>query len=241
MKISLISDTHFEFYRDPNLFNNESNADVLVIAGDLDVGSANVIKSLKHFALAYENVVYILGNHESYGSSLAEVSNAISAATRNANIHFLNPGFVRLGDVTFLGGCLWTNFRKDGMAKHVCARNINDFYRIKGFNTDQCSLLHTEHMTFIQEAYSQLPGKKIIVTHFLPCTESIAPEYQGPDLLNYYFANDYGDYISTLKDTTWMFGHSHTKTDIMLGDTRLVANPYGYNKNNDYKECIIEV
>ena len=31
-----------------------------------------------------------------------------------------------------------------------------------------------------------------------------------------------------MSDTTWLFGHTHNATDIMLGDTRVVANPHGY-------------
>lgn len=242
MRISLISDTHFEFYTDPKLFINKSDIDVLVIAGDLAVGKESIISALKKFSPNFKDIIYVLGNHESYGSDYLEVTSYISRFTRNTNIHFLNPGSVTIGNVCFLGGCLWTDFRKDAMAKFVCARNINDFNRIKGFDTDFCAQLHTEHIKYIKEVYSATPTrKKVIVTHFLPCIESIAPEYRGSDLINYYFANDHGDWIADLRDSIWLFGHTHSSVDVQLGDTRCISNPYGYNYNGNYKEMIIEV
>lgn len=243
MKISLISDCHFEFYTDPKLFINKSNVDVLVIAGDLAVGKESIISALKKFSPNFKDIIYVLGNHESYGSDYLEVTSYISRLTRNSNIHFLNPGSITIGNVCFLGGCLWTDFRKDAMAKFMCARNINDFNRIKGFDTDACAALHTEHIKYIKEGYAaHSPLKKVIVTHFLPAIECISPQYRNSkDLINYYFANDYGDWISDLKDTTCLFGHTHDNVDITIGYTRCIANPYGYNANPNYKEMIIEV
>lgn len=241
MKIRLLSDLHLEFYPNPDIYKGPE-ADVLVIAGDLHVGADACWSALKRFADHYERVLYCPGNHECYDkSSLQEFDAKLKQFSDSTRIHYLNPGFVKIGNINFIGASLWTNFRKDKWAKQICASRINDFRLIKNLTTDQAVDTHERHIKFIQEAYSQLEGKKVIFTHFLPAIECIAPEYQGPDLLNYYFASDYGDYISTLKDTTWMFAHTHTPTDIMLGDTRLVANPYGYNKNNDYKECILEI
>lgn len=242
MKISLISDTHFEFHTDPTLFLNKDNVDVLVIAGDLAVGSSNIIHSLERFSKSFKDIVYVLGNHESYGAYLTEISKSIKEATNNTNVHFLDSDYVIIDDVVFFGSTLWTNFRKDAMAQFACARGINDFRRIKGFNTDYCSLLHTEQIKYIKDTYSKFSEyKKVIVTHFLPAVECIAPQYRGPDLLNYYFANDYGDWISELKDTTIMFGHTHDKIDVTIGDTRCVCNPYGYYYNKNYNNLIIEV
>lgn len=242
MKIRLLSDVHHEFYEDKRLYANPGNADVLVVAGDLAVGHDRVWSALKQFGDSHENVCYISGNHEYYGTDIPSFDAYLSRFARNTNIHFLNPGSVVLGGVAFIGANLWTNFRKDAMAKMMCARNINDFNRIKGFDTDYCSMLHTEHIKYIKEAYAATsPHKKVIVTHFLPAIECISAQYRGGDLINYYFANDYGDYISDLHDTTWLFGHTHDNVDVVIGDTRCIANPYGYNANPNYKEMIIEI
>lgn len=242
MRIRLISDVHHEFYEDKSLYANPDNADVLVIAGDLAVGHDRVWSALKQFGETHEKVIFTTGNHEYYGSSIAEVDDYLGRFARGTSISFLNPGHVVLDGVAFIGANLWTNFRKDAMAKFMCARNINDFNRIKGFATDQCDMLHTEHIKYIKEAYAAHSSyKKVIVTHFLPAIECISEQYRGTDLLNYYFANDYGNLIADMSNTTWVFGHTHDNVDVVLGDTRCIANPYGYNLNKSYKEMIIEV
>ena len=241
MKIQLISDVHFEFFEDPKLFNNDHNADVLIIAGDLAVGFDAVWSALKRFGDIYPQVIYTSGNHEYYKQDMYQFNQYLNRFSKGTNIIYLNPGMIKIKDVTFIGATLWTNFRKDRIAKMACARNISDFRLIRGFDTDACDLLHTEHAKYIFDAYAAVEGKKVIVTHFLPAVECIAPEFRGTDLLNYYFANDYGDQIAGMKDTTWLFGHTHSVMDFMLGDTRMIANPYGYNRNPNYKEMIIQL
>lgn len=244
MKIRLLSDLHHEFYHDQLLYE-PLGEDVLVVAGDLTVGATRVIEALKRFADKITNVVYVTGNHEYYNSNMPYVNEAIMKGTHGTNIHFLNPGSITLfadKPVTFIGGTLWSEFNKDAIAKFACSHSINDFNSIKGFSTDKCVELYVEHAKFIKEAYEKLPGKKIIVTHFLPDTACISAQYRGPDPLNTYFANQLGDWISNLKDVPyWLFGHSHTPTNIFIGEVNLIANPYGYYRNPTFKEVIINV
>jgi predicted phosphodiesterase len=241
MKIRLISDIHQEFYEDTSLYKTQGE-DLLVLLGDIHVGTHQVEKTLRKFSEQQETIIYIPGNHEYYRTTIDDFDTSIGLLTRDLGIHLLNPGMVRIGGVTFIGATLWTNFRRNAVAKLACSRSINDFQAIKGFSVDECNLLHEAHSRYIRLAYlAAAEGPKVICTHFLPAVECIAPEYQGPDLINYYFANDYGNYISTLKDTTWLFGHTHTPVDLYIGDTRLIANPYGYNRNPNYKEMILEL
>ena len=67
----------------------------------------------------------------------------------------------------------------------------------------------------------------------MPARECIAPRFRGPDLINDYFANDLGNYIAEMTNAVWLFGHTHDATDIMLGDTRVVANPHGYYNSGE--------
>ena len=242
MKIRLVSDIHQEFYEDTSLYKT-CNEDVLVLLGDLHTGAHQTQKTLRKFReKTQQTIIYIPGNHEYYRTTISDFDAAISLSTRDLGIHLLNPGMVRVGGITFIGATLWSNFRRDGMAKFVCNRGINDFRNIKDFDTDKCADLHEQHIEYIKSAYlAAAEGPRVICTHFLPAVECIAPEYRGPDLINYYFANDYGNYISTLQNTTWLFGHTHTPVDITLGDTRVISNPYGYNKNPNYQEMILQL
>jgi hypothetical protein len=151
------------------------------------------------------------------------------------NVHFLNPGTVTINGVQFVGGTLWTNFAENPISQSVCKRSINDFRQIREFDVNRCAKTYYEHFDFIKDQYEQRKDNKVVVvTHFLPARECIAPRWRGPNLINDYFANNLGEYISTMSNTTWLFGHTHDATDIVLGDTRVAANPPGYyNAMND--------
>jgi hypothetical protein len=146
-----------------------------------------------------------------------------------------------------VGGTLWTNFADNPFSQSAAKRGINDFRQIRDFDVNRCAKTYYEHLDYIQDAYENRGEHKVVVvSHFLPARECIAPRFRGPDLINDYFANNLGEYIATMSDTTWLFGHTHDATDLVLGDTRVVANPHGYyNAMNDgvgfdpYKTIIV--
>lgn len=233
MKIRLLSDLHTEFrlpYKSEPLANYRGE-DVLVLAGDIASGSTNTMEVLKFFkAQGYKHVVYVPGNHEYYGTRVEDFdTKMIDKCAAVEGIHFLNPGSVTIDGVLFIGATLWTHFADDFFAMKAASRNISDFRYIKDFTTDDAAQLYHNHLGFIKNAYEGRGNRKVVVvTHFLPARECIAPRFQGPDLLNDYFANNLGGYISEMSDTTWLFGHTHDAVDKLLGDTRVVANPHGY-------------
>jgi predicted phosphodiesterase len=240
MKIRLLSDVHHEFYEDKRLYSNKGE-DVLVVAGDLNVGHLSCWSALKQFADHVKHVIYVPGNHEYYRQSMVEFDSYMQRFSSGTNIHFLNPGHITLEGVTFIGAALWTNFGDNKFNQVVCTQRINDFRSIRGFSGDVCSALYRDHIAYIRDQYTAVEGKKVIVTHFLPDHACVAPQYRGPDVINHYFANNLGSWISELQDTTWLFGHTHDLVDIVIGDTRVIANPYGYNRNEHYVERLITV
>ena len=241
MKLRLLSDVHYEFFKDSRILK-PLGEDVLVIAGDLDVGHIRVLSALREFAKEVKHVVYVPGNHEYYRQHISEFDDFIQRMTAGTNIHFLNPGHVTLEGVTFIGAALWSEFGNDHIAKFACGRAISDFVTIRNFDTDKCAELYSKHSKYIKEAYEKLPGKKVIVTHFLPDTACISEQYRGPDVINKYFANELGNWIADLKDVPyWLFGHTHDNIDVTIGDTQCIANPYGYNYNGKYKEKLIDL
>lgn len=249
MKIQLLSDLHLEFMTSREarefLFTCHTDADVLVLAGDIAVGRKNVKEALTLLASHYPNIVYVMGNHETYGSSLA-VFNTLGKLGLPDNVHFLNPGSVKIGDVTFIGAPLWTNFREDPIKEMACRYGINDFMRTADASIATYKEMYYRDFDFIEYNYETNPGKKVIVTHFLPADECVDPMFRNPrsEALNAYFANDLGEYIACLSDTTWVFGHTHCSVDMRIGDTRMLCNPCGYpieRQPNFNKHFIFEV
>jgi predicted phosphodiesterase len=238
MKIKLISDVHLEFYKEANSFNVFDRictpADVLVVAGDLHVGRNNVADALNHLSKMYKHVIYTPGNHEFYHSRIDELNGIVDLLA--PNVAYCNPGVVRLDDVTFIVAPLWTNFRSDPLAALAAQAMISDFGLIKDFDTTDCSNLYYKHEQYIKFHYANVPGKKVIVTHFLPAIECVAKRYQSYDnLLNKYFANSLDNWILGLSNVPyWFFGHTHDHIDVTIGETRMIANPFGYPTERNY-------
>jgi hypothetical protein len=213
-------------------------AEVLVLAGDIAVGAKEVSMALYKFSDAYPQVVYLPGNHEFYGQDMQCLDNMVLPA----NVHVLNPGVIKLGDITFIGASLWTNFRNDSFAMHAANRMISDFSRIRNFSPLKAKALFEQHWEFIKFHYGHSSGKKVIVSHFLPAVECISERFRDEGLLNYYFANDLGSEIQDMSDVVWMYGHTHDSGDFMLGDTRMLCNPMGYmghEINSQFKHDVI--
>jgi hypothetical protein len=164
--------------------------DVLVLAGDIASGSTNTMNVIKHFLKqGFPQIVYVAGNHEYYGGDYAEFNAKMeNKCLEFDNVHFLNPGSVTLDGVLFTGGTMWTNFADNPFSQSAAKRGINDFRVIKGFDVNECARTYYKHIDFIKQSYEQRGDNKVVVvTHFLPARECIAPRFRGPDLINDYF------------------------------------------------------
>lgn len=239
MKIRLLSDLHTEFrlpYK-THAMSEYRGEDVLVLAGDIASGSTNTMDVIKFFLdQGFPKVVYVPGNHEYYGTTVQDFNEKMfekCAATPGA--FFLNQNNITFDGVLFIGATLWTNFADNFFSQSAAKRAVNDFRQIRGFTTSHAYDLYYKHLDYIKLHY-ELRGDRrvVVVTHFLPAQECIAPHWRADGgLLNDYFANNLGSMIAEMEDTTWLFGHTHDATDFELGNTRLVCNPHGYYKSGE--------
>ena len=233
MKIRLLSDLHTEFrlpYK-THTMSEYRGEDVLVLAGDIASGSTNTMDVIKFFLdQGFPKVVYVPGNHEYYGSTIKHFDDKLlDLCEQTRNAHFLRPGTVTIDGVMFTGATLWTNFGDNFFCQSAAKRSINDFRQIRNFTTSHAYDLYYKHLDYIKQSYETRGNKPVvIVTHFLPARECIAPRWRDGNLLNDYFANDLGSWIADMENTTWLFGHTHDCTDFEIGSTRLVCNPHGY-------------
>jgi len=69
----------------------------------------------------------------------------------------------------------------------------------------------------------------VVISHFAPHPRTVAEQFQGSPL-NPYFTVDMEQYMGW--EGLWLYGHTHSSCDMMIGDTRLVANPRGYGYEN---------
>ena len=87
---------------------------------------------------------------------------------------------------------------------------------------------------FLKEQVKEYKGRPIIiVTHHAPSPYSISQQYAG-SMLNPAFASNLNEFIiSNPHIRLWCHGHCHNRCDYILGGTRVVCDPFGYNNENN--------
>jgi len=145
MKIAIASDLHLEFGQFE--LTNEQNSDVLVLAGDIFIAKrfesepTNSISEKFHqfFEQAnvlFKDVILIMGNHEHYHGDIATDEEHIrKCISQYKNIHLLERQTIKIGDITFIGGTMWTDCNKNDPQTLMHLRHtMNDFQIIKNSN-----------------------------------------------------------------------------------------------------------
>jgi predicted phosphodiesterase len=253
MKLWLMSDTHLESTKGWDLPppDERPDYDVLVMAGDLIPRMERGVAWLLD-RVSDRPCVYVHGNHEGYGTDLGRTIEKAKMAAAGTNVHVLERETIRLGDITFAGCCLWTDFALRGdpqRAMTIAADRMNDYRRIRTddyrhrFRPHHALTLHTESMAFL-ESEMRKPrgnGRLVVVTHFAPIPEMSA-EYGGSGNdpgLDPSYRSDLTRLMSPAPDDgrgalrpadIWCFGHTHESFNAVIGSTRVVSNAKGYGR-----------
>jgi Icc-related predicted phosphoesterase len=202
---------------------------------------------LKRCSFQFSHVVYIAGNHEFYhGKWVKGIQYLREECARYPNIHFLERDTVTIDDVLFVGGTLWTDMNKfDPLTLHAIRDMLND-YRIirndeKGYTAlkpaDTC-VRHKETRDYIKFVLDENKDKKcVVVTHHTPSFQSCHPQYIHDTLMNGAYHSELSELILDRPQIKlWTHGHTHHAFDYMIGDTRVVCNPRGYQDDRGYGE-----
>lgn len=155
MKIAICSDLHLEF--GDVVIENDQDAEVLVLSGDIlverdldmrdrrqtELGFARKRSEAFHdffdrMCEKFPNVIYILGNHEHYHGDFKNThSELVRKLAHHKNLHVLERQVVTIGDVTFIGGTLWTDMNKeDPLTLHHMSSMMNDFRCVNNSNRE---------------------------------------------------------------------------------------------------------
>jgi predicted phosphodiesterase len=230
MKLHVLSDLHTEFSDfDPP----ETDADVVVLAGDIGVGPGGIEWAADHWP--DRPVIYVPGNHEYYGHDIVRAGALYKAAPDN--IHVLSNNVLELDGVRFLGTTLWTDFRFYGEGEAWFARQkakalLEDFTSIRNgnrlFTPEDSVELHRASVAWLaSELEKEFDGPAVVVTHHLPTALSIASRYKN-DALNPAFASRLERLIEKYQPDLWIHGHTHVPCDYAIRGARVVCNPRGY-------------
>jgi predicted phosphodiesterase len=231
MKLHVLSDLHaaFEPFVPP-----ETSADVLVLAGDVDVG-------LRGMTLAREwargrPVVYVAGNHEFYGESIPRHLRKLAKAADGSEVRFLENTEAVIGGVRFLGCTLWTDYELFGDRRagaDAAAAVMNDFRQIRvdpefrRFRPTDAMAIHAASIRWLTARLDEpFDGATVVVTHAAPTLRSVKPSHRS-DPVTAAFASNL-EWMLDGRAALWIHGHTHLCCDYEVGGTRVVANQCGY-------------
>lgn len=234
MNIGIISDLHIDINKnDFSGFNNLDEYDVVLIAGDIAGSFKDEFEFLSN--LKGKNIVCVAGNHLGYDSKPIEES--IQKLQTLTNISYLNNSYIEVDDKIIYGGILGTDFnlyKTKTTSQWLAEKFINDFKFVKtvkgrinpGFYVNQFN-------TFLNglKEVAKLNKDIIVVSHFAPSPKSIHPRWQNPSgkLLNPFYVSDLEDFIiNNPCIKLWAHGHTHDSFDYVIGECRVVCNPFGY-------------
>ena len=247
MKIALSSDIHLEF-GDIDIANTES-ADVLILSGDICT-ARDLVKQNSHHERTvqfwhsvseqYDQVVYVMGNHEHYGWDFRKTQGTIQGFFDQqglTNIHLLEKSSVTIGSVLFTGGTLWTDFDKGNpLAMQWAQMSMNDYKAIRDSNKPNYKLYpdavwmdHVACKNSILDTLEANPDQPtVVVGHHAPSRQSIHEKYLT-DQNNSLYCSDLEDIIvDNPQVVLWTHGHTHDPFDYTVGETRVICNPRGY-------------
>ena len=265
MKIKLVSDLHLEF-SDVDITNTHGY-DVLILGGDILIAE-HLTKSgdsilgvrfrnfLQRCSDAFPHVIYIAGNHELYrGKWISSIQTIRDHCESYPNVYFLECDTKKIDDITFVGATLWTDMNKeDPLSLRQCNSVMMDYSLIRhdGLGHIRLRPMHTveRHRKTLDFIKNSVEGKDqekfVVVGHHAPSHLSIHARYRGDFQVNGAYYSDLSEFILTYPQIKlWTHGHTHTAFDYMIGDTRIVCNPRGYEGHEPdsgwSQDIIIEV
>ena len=258
MRLLVLSDLHREIWCRPRTWTEDdvarcpfaridlsvSTPDVVVLPGDIDVGTRGIAWANEKFAPL--PVVYVHGNHEGYGHNIDTMVQEISSTCASTgHVHHLNQREQVIGNVRFLGATLWTDFQlygdeAGGRAMGSAASMMNDYRRIRLASEGYRCLSpidtvrwHIADRNWLKARLGEpFDGKTVVVTHMAPSERSIGDIYKG-DKLSPAFASHLDELVD--EADLWIHGHVHHSLDYRIGKRgRVVCNPLGYPGRGEF-------
>lgn len=194
---------------------------------------------LKRVSFQFPHVVYVMGNHEFYhGCWSKSIDHLRSECEKFPNVHLLEREVFTLDDVTFIGSTLWTDMNKgDPLTLHAVRGMMMDFRCIKDDTRNYGKLSpidtarrHINSLGYIKNIVAEKHDAKfVVVGHHSPSFQSVHEQYQHETLMNGAYHSDLSEFILDHPQIKlWTHGHTHHPFDYMIGETRIVCNPRGY-------------
>jgi hypothetical protein len=182
-----------------------------------------------------------MGNHEHYHGDFAHSAGIIRDAFGHLdNVYFMDKEWRIIDGVVFYGGTLWTDMNgEDPLTMHNIRMSMNDYNCVKNTSEEGKKVFMPQdsvddHRAFLQELDAVLalhPELPVVVCgHHAPSRASTHPRYRTEFVVNGAYSSNLDEFILDRRQIRlWAHGHTHEDFDYMIGTTRIVCNPRGYD------------
>ncbi len=225
---------------------------------NVQVRAERYVRFVERCAARFPQVIMIMGNHEHYHGDFAASYRILKGTFGDLhNVHVLDKEWRIINGVLFFAGTLWTDMnREDPITMSMMPGTMNDYRGVKNSarqvqyrvpNDDDQGWTHrsrdaqftpedsvADHQEFLRKldqalaAYPDLPA--VVCGHHAPSKSSTHPRYRNEELINGAYSSNLDDFILDRRQIRlWTHGHTHEPFDYMIGTTRIVCNPRGYD------------
>jgi hypothetical protein len=199
---------------------------------------------LKRCSDRFPHVIFVAGNHEYYHGKFPDAIDYLrEECAVYPNVYFLEMDAKQIEDVIFVGCTLWTDMNKgDPITLYSVSDMMNDYRIIRNSQRNYARLRpqdtvnkHHDHVAYIKHVVENDPSKKyVVVGHHSPSKLSTHEMYKGERIQNGAFSSDLSEFILDHPQIKlWTHGHTHHAFDYVIGETRVVCNPRGYEGYED--------
>ena len=220
MKVQYMSDVHLEF---GSMKMPEVTGDVLVLAGDIHVGTG-AVEWINEAAAHWKDIIYILGNHEFYHNDVFKLIEALKQpGVFEPNVHFLNNETITIEGVKFAATTLWANMERFAFYSMNDSNYIK--YGVGKMVLDDVHAMFKKNMNFLLD---NVDDTDVIITHHCPSIKSINTTRYPDDTMNSGYYTDILDNFEVGNVKHWICGHTHSATSYNAYGIEVHNNCRGY-------------
>ena len=247
MKIQYFSDVHNEM--NTTFLYQKTDADVVVMAGDIDIGNAGLRWALEN--IKDKPVLYVLGNHEFYTNRYPDLISQLKQECAGTHVSVLEKDTVTIEGVHFHGCSLWTDYAFNNQVlrdQAICQAMMSDYSYIIDAETgkkllpEQTVKLHQASLEWLEQSLMRHSGEcNVVITHHAPNPLSL-PEHRRRGSIAAAYVTNLSAFITQHAPTLWIHGHCHKVSRYAIGNCTVVCNPGGsgdYVDSFDPEACVV--
>lgn len=238
-RLRYLSDLHLEFIK-PNKIETFINKipsgihEICILAGDIgNPYQPNYNIFMNFISKNFKKTFVIPGNHEYYNKTKTIQDTNIFMKdyfTQFNNISFLDNTYENYEGFCFIGTTLWSKITNP-------TYEINDVYYIPDFDYVKYNRLNVLCVDFLEDTL-QNNENCIVITHHVPSNSLIDIKYKTKRMLPYnqWFYCDMDHLIKKNRNKIkcWIYGHTHTSSNVIINEIPFLCNPIGYPNENEH-------